>query len=163
ASSNSRVVIPRVFQNDTPEDKKAVQSVIGGVMMYPVSEFDGSLKTHDWTKVQATPPMASGSEEGKWGPTDKMIDTLPPDLDDARSVPGEEARYAQVLAVLGAAKSNPAMKDAMTKAVEEVDRSIISPLFEFRNFGLQLPHYWSSITNGAAFGTDYFTRTATGK
>src|SRR5262249_45500176 len=30
-------------------------------------------------------------------------------------------------------------------------------------FGIQLPHHWSSITNGAAFGTDYFTRTATGK
>jgi hypothetical protein len=77
ATSNSGVVIPRVFQNDTPEDKKAVQSVIGGVMMYPVSEFDNTLKTHDWTKVQTTASMASGSEEVRWVPTDKFMDTLP--------------------------------------------------------------------------------------
>ena len=36
-------------------------------------------------------------------------------------------------------------------------------MFEFRNFGLQLPSYWSTISNGAAFGTDYLTRTAVAK
>lgn len=36
-------------------------------------------------------------------------------------------------------------------------------MFEFRNFGQQLPGYWSSIANGARFGTDYFTRTAVAK
>jgi hypothetical protein len=34
------------------------------------------------------------------------------------------------------------------------------PLLQFRNFGLQLPGNWVTISNGAAFGTDYFTRTA---
>src|SRR5208282_587410 len=36
-------------------------------------------------------------------------------------------------------------------------------LFEFRNWGEQLPHHWSTISNEAAFGADYFTRTAVAK
>jgi hypothetical protein len=44
-----------------------------------------------------------------------------------------------------------------------VNLELVKPLFEFRNFGLQLPHHWSTVSNGAAFGTDYFTRTAVGK
>ena len=36
-------------------------------------------------------------------------------------------------------------------------------LLQFRNYGVQLPHHWSTVSNGAAFGTDYFTRTAVGK
>jgi hypothetical protein len=39
----------------------------------------------------------------------------------------------------------------------------VTPLFEFRNWGLQLPYHWSTQINGAAFGADYFTRTAVGK
>jgi len=36
-------------------------------------------------------------------------------------------------------------------------------LFQFRNYGQQLPHNWTTISNEAAFGTDYFTRTAVAK
>ena len=51
----------------------------------------------------------------------------------------------------------------MTKAAAEADAQVVKPLFEFRNYGRQLPHHWSTIVNGAAFGTDYFTRTAVAK
>ena len=76
---------------------------------------------------------------------------------------GEEAQYAQLLAVLNAARKNPALKAAMVKAAVDADDKIVDPLFQFRNFGRQLPHHWSTISNGAAFGTDYFTRTAVAK
>ena len=52
-----------------------------------------------------------------------------------------------------------AMIDEATKA----DKSLVDPLLQFRNYGVQLPHHWSTVSNGAAFGTDYFTRTAVGK
>ena len=39
----------------------------------------------------------------------------------------------------------------------------MAPLFQFRAWGQQLPHHWSTISNEAAFGTDYFTRTAVAK
>jgi hypothetical protein len=36
-------------------------------------------------------------------------------------------------------------------------------LFQFRNYGQQLALNWSTISNEAAFGVDYFTRTAAAK
>ncbi|HXW50134.1 MAG TPA: DUF1214 domain-containing protein [Xanthobacteraceae bacterium] len=36
-------------------------------------------------------------------------------------------------------------------------------MFQFRNYGKQLPYNWSTINNEAAFGADYFTGTATAK
>src|SRR5215467_11853657 len=38
-------VIPRVFQDDTPEDKKAIQSVVNQIVAYPLKEFTGKVKT----------------------------------------------------------------------------------------------------------------------
>jgi hypothetical protein len=84
-------------------------------------------------------------------------------LADAPPLPGEEARYAQVLAVLAAAKDNPKLKQAMTEAAKETEERLVKPLFQFRNYGQQLPHNWSTISNEAAFGTDYYTRTAVAK
>ena len=51
----------------------------------------------------------------------------------------------------------------MTKAAAEADTELVTPLLQFRNYGQQLPHHWSTISNEAAFGTDYFTRTAVAK
>jgi hypothetical protein len=83
-----------------------------------------------------------------------LVDELPAVFADALPMPGEEA-YA-VLAVL-------ALKQVMTEAVEEADRELVAPLFEFRNYGEQLPDHRSMISNEAAFRSDYFTRTAVAK
>jgi hypothetical protein len=77
--------------------------------------------------------------------------------------PGEEARYAQVQAVLAQSKGNPTLRAAMIRAATEADEQLVQPLFQFRNYGEQLPNNWSTISNEAAFGTDYFTRTAVAK
>ena len=39
----------------------------------------------------------------------------------------------------------------------------MGPLLQFRHFGIPLANHWTTITNGAAFGLDYFTRTAVAK
>ena len=96
-------------------------------------------------------------------PPQSFVDTLPAVLADAPPLRGEEARYAQVLAVLKAANRDPAIKAAMTGGVIEADEQLVAPLFEFRNWGQQLPHHWSTISNEATFGSDYFTRTAVAK
>ena len=163
ASTSSGVVIPRVFQDDTPQDKQAIQPVIRNITMYPLDEYDGRVKSVDWANVRKETSGAGGSAETVWVPTDTFVDVLPDVLDDAPPLPGEEARYAQVLAVLAAAKNDPELKEAMTKAAAEADAQVVKPLFEFRNYGLQLPHHWSTVSNGAPFGTDYFTRTAVAK
>jgi hypothetical protein len=163
SSTGSGIVGPRVFMDDTPEDRQAIQPVLRQIMMYPVSEYDGTMKSIDWSTIPHLPNQATGDEEVKWVLPGTFVDELPAVLADAPPLPGEEARYAQLLAVLEAAKSDAKLKQAMTDAAKEADELLVKPVFEFRNYGLQLPHHWSTIANGAAFGTDYFTRTAVAK
>jgi hypothetical protein len=163
ASTNSGLVAPRVFQDDTPEDKRAIQSVLTGIVMYPLAEYDGTMKRIDWSRLPKVAAPSTGEEETQWVPPDKFVDELPLVLADAPPMPGEEARYAQVLAVLQAAKANPRIKQAMTEGAKESDVQLVKPLFQFRNYGQQLPYHWSTISNEAAFGTDYYTRTAVAK
>ncbi|SDH33082.1 DUF1254 domain-containing protein [Bosea robiniae] len=161
--SNTGLMAPRIFQDDTPEDKRAIQSVLPGIMMYPLAEFDGTVKTMNWTKLPVVPPPPPSETETRWVFPEKFVDELPLVLADAPPLPGEEARYAQVLAVLTAAKTDPKLKRAMTEGAAEADERLVTPLFQFRNYGQQLPHNWSTISNESAFGTDYFTRTAVAK
>jgi hypothetical protein len=51
----------------------------------------------------------------------------------------------------------------MLDGAKDADEKLVKPLFQFRNYGQQLPHHWSTISNESAFGTDYFTRTAVAK
>jgi hypothetical protein len=161
--TNTGLVAPRVAQSDTPEDKRAIQSVLPGINMYPLSEFDGTIKTMDWANLPKAPPPPASDEETQWVLPEKFVDELGAVLADAPPLPGEEARYAQVLAVLAAAKDNQKLKAAMTDGAKEADEKQVKPLFQFRNYGQQLPYNWSTISNEAAFGTDYFTRTAVAK
>jgi hypothetical protein len=51
-----------VFQDDTPEDKQAVQSVIRQIMMYPLSEFAGNMKSRDWTTLPKFAATSTGTK-----------------------------------------------------------------------------------------------------
>jgi len=163
SSTNSGVVAPRVFQDDSEEDKRAVQSVLPGIMMYPLSEFDGKMKQVEWRKLPKLAGPPPQDEETQWVFPDKFVDELEAVLADAPPLRGEEARYAQALAVLAAAKKDPKIKQAMTEGAKEADERLVKPLFQFRNYGQPLPHHWTTISNEARFGTDYFTRTAVAK
>ncbi|MGF6174272.1 DUF1254 domain-containing protein [Ensifer sp. 4252] len=163
ASTNTGNVIPRVFQDDTAEDKAAVQEALKGITLYPLSEYDGTMKTVDWNTVKKVPASGDGSAETQWVVPEKFIDELPLALADAPPLPGEESRYAQVLAVVAAAKADPAIRKAVDEAAAEADEKLVKPLFQFRNYGLPLAHNWTTTANNAAFGTDYFTRTAVAK
>jgi hypothetical protein len=41
SSTDLAAIFPRVFQDDTPEDKAAIQSLLKQIMVYPLTEFDG--------------------------------------------------------------------------------------------------------------------------
>lgn len=157
-------IAPHIYQDDTPEDKRAIQPVLQQVMMYPLADYDGTMKVEDWTQIKKLPPkQVSGESETQWVFPDKFFDELPLVLADALPLPGEEARYAQMLALLETIKNNSALKPLLVGAVVEADDELVKPLFQFRNHGQQLAHHWSTISNEAAFGTDYFTRTAVAK
>ncbi|MET0757194.1 MAG: DUF1214 domain-containing protein [Mycobacterium sp.] len=158
--TNTGLVAPRIFMDDTDEDRRAIQGVLQSILMYPLAEYDGPMKRIDWSTIPRLPNPATGDEEVKWVVPEKIFDELAAILADAPPLPGEEARYAQVLAVLDAATGDEAIKQAMVDGAKESDELIVKPLLQFRNYGQQLPHHWSTISNESAFGTDYFTRTA---
>jgi hypothetical protein len=163
APTNTGFIAPRVFMDDTAEDRRAIQPVLRQIMLYPLAEYDGTMKNIDWNTIPKLPKPATGEHEIVWVPPASFVDALPAVLADAPPLPGEEARYAQVLAVLEAAKHDPELKAAMTEGAVEANDQLVTPLLQFRNYGQQLPHHWSTISNEAAFGTDYFTHTAVAK
>jgi len=55
SSTDLAAMFPRAFQDDTPEDKAAIQSVLRQIMVYPLTEFDGQMKTKDWSKSRSFP------------------------------------------------------------------------------------------------------------
>jgi hypothetical protein len=160
ASTNTAFVGPRVFMDDTAEDRQAIRPIVRQIMMYPAAEYDGKVKTKDWSALPRMPSTHTGDSETQWVFPEKFFDELSAVFADAPPLPGEEARYAEALAAVEAAKSDARLKAAMVEAAREADAQLVTPLFEFRNYGLQLPGNWSTIANGAAFGTDYLTRTA---
>ena len=164
--SNTGMLIPRVFQSDDAKDKQAVQAVLALIDVYPLSEFDGKMKSHDWSKLptlESDVQSGSGQEETKWVRPESFFDELPAILKDAAPLPGEEVRYAQLTALADMAKADPRAREIMIDEARKTEAEMIAPLLQLRNFGLPLPHNWGTVKNGAAFGTDYFTRTAAAK
>jgi hypothetical protein len=158
------MVIPRVFMDDTAEDRAAIQATINGIGVYPVDEFTGHMKTTDWSKLPHIGESAgSGEEEIHFVDPDKFWDELPLVLKAAPPQPGEAALYAQANGLLEAAKEDPAIKAAIVDEGKKTEQEVVTPMFNFHSFGQPLPNHWNTISNGAAFGTDYYTRTAVAK
>ena len=65
--------------------------------------------------------------------------------------------------MIAAARSDAALKAAMVDEATKAEQDLVTPLFQFRNYGLPVAYHWTTQSNGAAFGTDYFTRTAVAK
>jgi hypothetical protein len=162
STTNTGFICPRIFMDDTDEDRKAIQPLISLIDAYPLSEFDGAMKQRDWTKVPdypAPPPHPGGGETPKVHP-DTFFDHLAAVFQDAPPLPGEESKYANALALVAAAESDPKLKAAIVDEATKTQEQVIEPLLQFRNYGIPLPYNWTTVKNGAAFGTDYFTRTA---
>ena len=87
------IFAPRVFMDDTPEDRIAIQPVINKIGLYPLSEYDGKVKTTDWSKLPSFGSDEGGAEEIKWVDPTKFWDELPTVLDQTPPQPGEEALY----------------------------------------------------------------------
>src|SRR5262249_49530448 len=123
----------------------------------------GQMQTRDWSKTPALGGGDSGDAEVQWVNPATFFDILPSVLDNLQPLPGEEGLYAQIRQVLDAAAKDPKLKEALQQVATETETQVVTPLFEFRNFGLPLSYNWTTQSNGAAFGTDYFTRTAVAK
>jgi hypothetical protein len=156
-------VIPRVFVADDAADHQAVQPLLRQIMAYPLAEFDGTMKEKDWSDLPILPWKSLSNEEWRWVNPETFFESLPKALDACPPLPGEEALYALVRSVLAAARADRTLRAALAEAAADADATLVAPLLEFRNFGVPLPHNWTTVVNSAEFGTDYYTRTAVAK
>ncbi|MCP3472638.1 DUF1254 domain-containing protein [Bradyrhizobium sp. CCGUVB1N3] len=154
--------IPRIFQDDTPEDKKAIQAVVNQIVFYPLKEFDGQMKTIEWSKLPSVPgPKSDG--ETKWVVPEKFFDQLGEALDTVDALPGEEALYAQFRLLLDSAAKDPELKKILLTTAVESEQKIIQPFFQWKYNGRPAGNGWNRSTNNAQFGIDYYNRTGTAK
>jgi hypothetical protein len=157
-------VVPRVFLDDTAEDRAAVLPIVNQIMAYPLSKFNGDMKTTDWSKVRWLPRVGAMAKAGaKRVEPESFFDLLGEILSDVPPLAGEERSYAEYRELLSLASSNAAVKKLLVETAVATENEVVAPLFEFRNFGRRLPHHWTTIANGAAFGKDYLTRLAVAK
>ncbi len=155
--------VPRVFKNDTAEDTKAVQPVINQIRFYPLSEFDGKMKTTDWSKLPIWPLPPGPAVETKWVQPEKYFDQLPGVMKLVPPLPGEESLYGWINSVFAAADKDPATKQALVESFVAADKEIIAPLTQWKYNGRPAGNGWNSPVNNAQWGTDYLDRTGTGK
>jgi hypothetical protein len=164
SSTDSCAVFPRVFQDDTPQDKATVQSLLSQIMVYPLSEFDGKMKTKDWTKAPSFPmPPSTGGGETKWVVPEKFFEQLPQVMQEVPPLPGEEALYKMIQSVLDAAAKDPSVKKTLTETATAAEDELIRPLLQFCNNGRPVGNGWTSPPNGARWGVDYLSRAATAR
>src|SRR5271157_41567 len=150
--------IPRIQMDDTEEDRKAIQPALSQVVMYPLSEFDGKMKTIDWSKIPSVPVPAG--PPNKWVNPETYFDDLPAVMKKAPPLPGEEALYGQIGSVFAAAAKDPAIKKALVESFVAAEDELIKPLWLWRYNGISAGNGWTTLTNGAEWGADYLTRTA---
>lgn len=161
--------IPRVFQNDTPEDKQAIQPVLNQVVFYPLKQFDGKMKTIVWNKAPIIKPPGQGESdsasagETKWVIPEKFFDQFGQVLDTVPPLPGEEALYAQFRSLMEVANRDPDIKKALVSTAVDTEKEVIGPFFEWRRNGRPAGNGWNRSTNNAQTGFDYYDRTGTAK
>jgi hypothetical protein len=164
SSTTVVVAIPRVFMDDTPEDHTAVQPLLSQVVFYPLSRFDGQMKTMDWSKLPDYPaPKSSGPGETQWVNPETFFDELPAVMKSVPPLPGEEALYEWIGSVLDAAAKDATIKKTLTETAVAAERELITPFLQWRYNGRSAGNGWTSPVNNAEWGTDYVNRTATAK
>jgi hypothetical protein len=167
SSTDLVFIIPRIFKDETPEDSAAVQKVIDQVVMYPLSQFDGKMKTKDYAKSPDFPVPASApgaaKGESKWVNPETYFDELPVVMKEVPPLPGEESLYKWIASVWAAADKNPATKKALNTSFVAAEKELIEPLFQFQYNGWGIGNGWTVPANAAEWGTDYLNRTAISK
>lgn len=159
------VCIPRVFMDDTDADREAIQPIVNQIMLYPLTEYTGRMRTTDWRGVRVFPAAAAaggGESETRWVDPARFFDDLPALLAEVPARPGEEALYDWFASLTDPAAVKP-LGDLLRDTAVEADRNLVEPLFQFRNIGIPAAHHWTTQRNGAAYGTDYLSRTAMAK
>jgi hypothetical protein len=162
STTNFAATMPRIFLNDTPEDQAAIQPLLNQILVYPLSQFDGKMKTKDWSKMpkverKGTPAKYS-STQPPWVDPATFFDTLPIVMQQVPPMPGEEALYEQIGSVLDAAAKDAEVMKTLRETAFAADAELVAPMMRWRVNGEPAGNGWTSPANNGAFGTDYIHR-----
>jgi hypothetical protein len=156
------VTMPRIFMDDTPEDRAAIQPALTQIQFYPLSQFDGTMKTKDWSKIpiikRQGKPAKYSSTQPPWVDPATFFDHLPIVMKQVPPMPGEEALYKWIGSVLDAAAKDPEVMKTLQQAALAADQELVAPMMKWRVNGQPAGNGWTSPANNGAFGTDYIHR-----
>ncbi len=157
-------VLPRILLSGAPADDATLDETINQIMVYPVNQFRGRIESRDWSKKRWLPNLSGGAGKprGRVVP-EKFFEALPEVLDTVPPLPGEESLYLYFRELVRRATSDEGIRALLAETAVSAERDLIEPLFEFRRVGQPVKHHWTTTAKGAAFGTDYLTRTAVAK
>ena len=157
--------IPRVFMDDTAEDRKAIQSVINQIVSYPLKDFDGKMKIEGLVAGAGdSRAEVRGRGETKWVVPEKFFDQLCTVLDTVRRCPARKPSTASSVRCSTPRPKDPAIKQGAGRGRRSrPSASVIDPFFEWKHNGRPAGNGWNRSTNNARFGHDYFNRTGTAK
>jgi hypothetical protein len=162
SSTNFAATMPRIFLNDTPEDHAAIQPALNQILIYPLSQFDGKMKTKDWSKVPRVErkgkPAKYSSTQPPWVDPATFFDHLPTVMKQVPPLPGEEALYKWIGSLLDAAAKDAEVMKTLREAAFAADTELVAPMMQWRYNGQPAGNGWTSPANNGAFGYDYIHR-----
>ena len=155
SSTDFAVAMPRIFMDATAQDRAAIQPALSQILVYPLSQFDGKMKTKDWSKL---PTFPAPKERKPWVEPAKFFDELPIVMKQVPPMPGEEALYKWIGSVLDAAAKDPEVMKTLRETAVAADQELVAPMNQWVYEGQPAGNGWTSESDNAAFGTDYFHR-----
>jgi hypothetical protein len=162
STTDFAVTMPRIFMNDTPEDHAAIQPALSQIQFYPLSQFDGKMKTKDWHKIPIVKkegkPEKYSSTQPPWVDPATFFDHLPIVMKQVPPMPGEESLYKWITSVLDAAAKDPEVMRTLRETALAADQELVAPMMRWRVNGQPAGNGWTSPANNGAFGTDYIHR-----
>ena len=163
SSTDLAIVIPRLFMDDTDEDRAALQPIINQVMVYPLTEYTGEMKTKNWKEAPAVDAGDTSGGETKWVVPERFLDQLSDVLDNVSPLPGEESIYGQFRALLKVLEENPELKEEVVAELVELDNTMIRDFLKWKYNGKPAGNGWNRSVHNAEWGVDYFNRTGTSR
>ncbi|MFN7874250.1 MAG: DUF1254 domain-containing protein [Pirellula sp.] len=155
-------IIPRYFVNQN--NLREVQSIVKEIAVYPWENFGGRWKIQNWDRKKWYPAVGESTRERcKQVNPATFFESLREVLEQVPSLQGEEAFYHQLKLTLEHVFNDEEKRALLGQLAEQFERDLITPHFDFRNVGSQLPHGWTTVNNAANFGTDYISRMAVAK
>jgi hypothetical protein len=153
--TNLAYITPRAFMDDTKEDRAAVQPLVSQIVAYPLSAFDGKMKTKDWSKIPKLADPAGGKSgsggETKWVKAEAFFDELAAVIKEVPPLAGEEAIYALFQSLLDAGARDKATKALMIKAAMAAENTIMKELHHYSHAGVPVEKWLDVADQWRAF------------